>query len=349
MVSKAHNGINLVFVYDDLQKFQEQTDFQFPHDATSEWESQKTIDLMLDTWKELGCQVTPLPFNEDFFSHWNDIYKKVDVVHSVLEGWGSLSREAWVSTFCEMSGVPYIGSHPFAHNVSMKKSALKIIAKSLNIPTADFFTIRHEEDFEKIPKEFFMNEHFIKPDCEGSGVGINHLFSISRSKSKTFKNVKILLRDFPEGVLLEKFLPGPEFTSALLGSDLSFLPIAQIEVPDGVYGLEHKSKSYMGEKVTFPKLDQKTLKIIKNGSLELSKFIHVQDFVRIDWKMDEKNNVKLLEVNTLAGLSYIYSVLPLMAKEAGISYIALMSTLLESALKRTNRREFRYGKSQLRK
>ena len=348
MASSKKNRINLAFIYDDLSKFKKQTSYHFPKDATGEWESEDTLALMIETWKKLDCHVSLLPFNEVFFEHWNKNYKSFDAVHSVLEGWGSLSREAWVSSFCEMSGVPYIGSQPFAHNISMKKSAVKIIANFLDIPTAEFHVIRKEEDLEKIPKDFFNQTHFIKPDCEGSGIGINHLHSISDSHNKTIKNVTTLLKDFPEGVLLEKHLPGLELTSALLGYDLNFLPIAQIEVPDGVYGLEHKSKNYMGEKVTFPKLDKKTTRIIKDGSIKISKYIHVQDFVRIDWRMDEKNNVQLLEVNTLAGLSHIYSVLPMMANESGINYVELFRLLLESALKRKNGREFRYSKSQLR-
>ena len=43
----------------------------------------------------------------------------------------------------------------------------------------------------------------------------------------------------------------------LIGSRLK-----QIEVADGVYGFSNKSKEYMGEKVTFPKLSKKNEDII---------------------------------------------------------------------------------------
>jgi D-alanine-D-alanine ligase len=103
----------------------------------------------------------------------------------------------------------------------------------------------------------------------------------------------------------------------------------------------------MGEKVTFPNLSKKNENIIQNGTEKLFHFLNLKDFVRMDWRCDNKGNVFFLEANTLAGLSYFYSVLPLMAKEYGLNYLEFFSVLAESALTRKNSRNLWYGKTRI--
>lgn len=73
----------------------------------------------------------------------------------------------------------------------------------------------------------------------------------------------------------------------------------------------------------------------------------MSDFTRIDWRCDKQGNAYFLEANTLAGLSYYYSVLPLMAKEIGIDYKQLFLSLAESALSRAHSKNLWYGKTRV--
>lgn len=341
--------MTLALIVDSLQSIMtENASYTFPSDATAEWESEETIRFLQKTWEDLGFDVLLLPFDSQFFSAWNRHQKKIDLVHSVLEGWGSCSREAWIPTLCEMSGIPYIGSPPSAMTIAMQKSTTKIVCQYLGIRTPDFYFIKSFDDLKKIPKCFFKKKQFIKPDAEGSGMGIDVSHSISDSEKMAFEVCSDLLSKYPDGVLLEELIDGPEFTSALLGSPWQSLPIAQIEVDTGVYGLSNKSKTHMGEKVLFPKIEEPIRQIIHDCGIKLSHYLGFEDFVRFDWKADEHGEFYFLEANPLAGLSYYYSVLPKMAYQAGYSYQSLLQKIAVSALEKSEHRRFWYGRTILR-
>lgn len=344
--SKNKNQI-LGLVYDLPTKLENSDEMIFPEDASAEWESQKTIDTVIETWKQLGFSVILFPLDSTFLKKWNEMSSQCSLIHSLVEGWGSLARESWIPSLCELSGIPFIGSEPFAQSLCMSKTQIKLTCQYLKIPTLPFYIIKNIKEITNIPRDFFNETHFIKPDGEGSGMGIDASYSISKSKWNTEKITRSLLEKYPDGVLLEKFIDGKEYTSAIIGTPPKFLPIAQIEVDNGIYGLSNKSKEFMGEKVTFPKLPKKNENIIRNGTEKLFYFLNLKDFVRMDWRCDNKGNVFFLEANTLAGLSYYYSVLPLMAQQTGINYLDLFSFLAKSALTRARNRNLWYGKTRI--
>jgi len=149
-------------------------------------------------------------------------------------------------------------------------------------------------------------------------------------------------------VLVEELLPGEEYTSAIVGSPFVSLPVARIEVDDGVYGLANKSKERMGERVTFPALADAEREAIESWSRSLAHMLGLRDFVRFDWKRDAHGRVTFLEANPLAGLSYYYSVLPVMAREGGLPYEKLLARIAASALARANERPLWYGRARVR-
>ncbi len=342
-----HNHFYTIgLVYDTPEKLKNSTSMIFPSESNAEWETEETILKIRETWKQLGHHVIDFPLNNHFLNHWEKNYKKCNVIHSLVEGFGSLSREAWIPSLCELSGLPLIGPTPYAHSICMNKFQTKLLCQHLNIPTAPFHIILHSRDVDNIDDDFLNNFHFIKPNGEGSGMGVDEVNSISNSKTKTKNVCEELLKKFPHGVLLEKLLNGPEYTSSFI-CDSIFLPIAQIEVKSGIYGLANKGKDIMEEKVTFPVLPYSLEQIIQNGTQKLFSFLNLHDVNRMDWKCDEEGNCYFLECNTLPGLSYYYSVLPKMAFAAGFSYESFFQKILESAMTRKNSRNLWYGKTRV--
>lgn len=334
-------------VYDLPTKLENEKHMQFPDDATAEWESQSTIDFIARTWDAIGFEVILFPLDKTFLKRWSEHFSKCTLVHSLVEGFGSLAREAWIPSLCELSGVPFVGSSPFAHSLCMSKTHTKFICRHLNIPTAPFYSVKNKNDLKNIPNDFFEKGCFVKPEAEGSGMGIDVSHSVSYLRPQTETTVLHLLDRYPDGVLLEAYLSGDEYTSALIGTPAQFLPIAHIEVDSGVYGIANKSKDRMDEKITFPSLDPAQYATIEEGTKKLFSYLQMHDFVRMDWKCDSQGNVYFLEANTLAGLSYYYSVLPLMAQKAGLSYPDLLKTLADSALLRSHNRNLWYGKARV--
>lgn len=345
--SKIRKTLGLV--YDVPTHLENSPGIEFPPDATAEWENKITIDTIVHTWQSLGFVVLRFPLDHSFFKNWENNARSCDLIHSIVEGFGSLARESWIPSLCELSGIPYIGSSPYAQSLCMNKAHLKQICLGLNVPTAPFYLVQCWDDFLKIPTSFFQESHFIKPNGEGSGMGIHASFSIGQSKSETEHKVREFLPKYLEGILLEKYLSGDEYTSAMIGTPPQFLPVAQIQVHDGVYGLANKRKDVMEEKISFPILNSKVKKTMEEGTIKLFTSLPLNDFVRMDWKCDDDGNVYFLEANALAGLSFHYSVLPLMAKEAGMNYKEFFQCLFDSAMCRAQGRHLWYGKTRLRK
>lgn len=317
---------------------------QFPHDATAEWESLPTIEAIANTWQLLGYRVEVVYLDSNFMATWTARFQSFHIVHSLVEGWGSEAREAWIPALCELSGVPYIGTGPMGMSVAMRKGMTKTLCEKLGIRTAPFFVVRSAHDAERIPTSLLSKAHFIKPDCEGSGMGVSVETSLCLNGNETSERVKGLLVHYPDGVIVEEWIDGPEYTTGLLGSPFEFLPVAQIEVPDAVYGLAHKGKSAMEEKVTFPKLPKVQVEFLERSSRALAQELNFQDFVRFDFRANERGEMFFLEANPLAGLSKIYSVLPKMAEAAGYSYLDFFKKIADSAATRLNGRHLKYGK-----
>lgn len=345
--SNRHQTIALIF--DLPEKLVRNDKYPFPQHAEAEWETRQTIERISAGWKKSGYDVIEFPLDKNFLTEWSHRISQINLAHTLTEGWGTPSREAWIPALCELSGIPFIGSPPFAQCMAMRKSTFKIICRHNGIPTPEFRVVQSFEDVENLPEEFLARPHFIKPDCEGSGMGIDAETSIPKTVSASRETCRRMLGEFPDGLLIEELLTGPELTSAFLGHDpFESLPIAQIEVPTGVYGLANKSKDEMGEKISFPKLPVETRSIIEKSMHVLQQRVGLEDFARFDWKMDGNGRPFLLEVNPLAGLSYYYSVLPKMAEAAGCNYDQLLSRLAQSATRKANHRRFWYGRSRLR-
>ncbi|MFZ9519710.1 MAG: hypothetical protein ACO3A4_04465 [Silvanigrellaceae bacterium] len=341
-------SLTIGLVYDVPRKLKRSQQHPFPDFAEAEWETTETLNRISESWNQLGYRVIDLPLDNSFLDRWSKLNRELDLVHTLVEGWGSLSREAWIPSLCELSGIPYIGSNPYAQCVAMRKSTFKLICRHHGVPTTHFHVIQNENDLDTLPDSFLRHRLFIKPDCEGSGMGIDVSHSISDSPEKTRQTCISMLKDFPDGIILEELLEGMELTSAFLGhNDLEMLPIAQIEVSGGVYGLANKSKEEMGEKVTFPELPHIVRTTIESGMQILRSRIGLEDFTRFDWKMNAKGVPMLLEANPLAGLSYYYSVLPKMAYSAGYNYETFLQRLAQSALERQNDRRFWYGRQRI--
>ena len=342
------SNILVTIIHDKTDKLERNLRFPFPHDAEAEWETQQTIDKVEEAWISLGCRVKKMPLDKNFLHRWALEHQEIDLVNTLVEGWGSVSREGWIPALCELTGTPFIGSGAFAQCIAMKKSALKAICRELSIPTADYTVIDRPEDIDQIPDSLLKFPHFIKPDCEGSGMGIDRSHSIGHSAERSREVCRDLLKKYPDGILVEALLTGRELTSALVGTGYEIaLPIAEIEVPEGVYGLAYKGKDKMEEKVSFPKLPKSTEEMIRSAMATLSRRVGFDDFVRFDWKLNSAGVPVLLEANPLAGLSYYYSVLPKMAQMAGLSYSELMKQLAISALRRQDNKRYWYGRSRL--
>ncbi|HAE87254.1 TPA: D-alanine--D-alanine ligase, partial [Candidatus Marinimicrobia bacterium] len=122
------------------------------------------------------------------------------------------------------------------------KGMAKRIVRDGGILTPDFRIVRSLEDASTVDLPYPL---FVKPLSEGTGKGIGAK-SVIHSRDELVTASKNLLERYRQPVLVERFLPGREFTIGITGTgthakvvgvmEICFLPDAASEV----YGLVNK-------------------------------------------------------------------------------------------------------------
>src|SRR5213596_37973 len=211
------------------------------NDAFAEWDDPSTIAAVEQA---LGLFGSVIRLEADQFFPQQVALTRPDLVFNMAEGLRGQSREALVPAICEYLNIPYTGSDPLTLGLSLHKGRTKEILAYRGVPTAPFACVETQAELERLRLPFPV---FVKPVAEGSGKGVfsNNLCD---TPARLRERALFLLERYAEPVLVETYLPGPEFTVAILGNGAAAycLPVIGFDfsaLPPGappVYGYEAK-------------------------------------------------------------------------------------------------------------
>ncbi|MFH1380623.1 MAG: D-alanine--D-alanine ligase [Candidatus Omnitrophota bacterium] len=246
-----------------------------------------------------------------------------DVVFIALHG--KLGEDGTIQELLEERNIPYTGSDVLASRTALDKTASKkiFLLNNLKVPAYKIF-----KKGEEITGSFleFETPFVVKPVHEGSSIGL----SIVTEKLHAEKALNIAL-EYGESVIVEEYIHGRELTVGILGGEP--LPVVEISTRHNVY--DYKAK-YIdeGTKYIVPaRLTKGQQKKVQSSAILAHKALGCRDFSRVDLRMDSSNEVYVLEVNTIPGMTE-RSLLPKAAKKAGINFENLCIKLLELAYER---------------
>lgn len=314
-------------------------------DKFAEWDTWETINAVKDALSEYHS-VALIEADENVFQALKDV--SPDIVFNIAEGMNGVSREAQVPAILEMLNIPYTGSDPLTLSLCLDKSRTKEILSYNKIATPSFYTIYHLDEVQNISLKFPL---IIKPNAEGSSKGISSS-SFVINETELFNEVERILFEYEQSVLVEEFLPGREFTVAIIGNGIEteVLPIVEIlyqDFPENfvpIYSFEAKwildSKESPLEVFSCPALiDEKLENEIKKVCLKAYNVLKCKDWSRIDVRLDACGVPNIIEVNPLPGIlpdPKDNSCFPKAARTAGLSYSQMLNRVLYSAAKRYN-------------
>lgn len=223
------------------------------------------------------------------------------------------SNKVWLSDYFDDHKIAYTGSKHTAHELGRNKHLAKQCAINANLSTSAYVVIKQDQSFDinDIPLTFPL---FIKPTNRGGGCGIDsdsvaHNFNQARSK------VQYITSKLNSDVLIEEYLPGREFSVAILKDDLSneyfTLPIELVAPLDkyGIRLLSSKIKSANSEQaLEVTDINLKT----KVTDLALAVFdaLGARDYGRIDIRLDTNGIPHFLEANLIPSLISGYGSFP---------------------------------------
>ena len=332
-------------------------------DEFAEWDSEQTIDAVATALAALG-DVIRLEADADFPQNLRDA--RPDIVFNIAEGLHGVNREAHVPAICEFYGVPYSASDPFTLSLCLDKAKTKETLAYHGVATAAFTVVRGNRDVQlgvrnselhlvagrRFPHSLVPSPQspvFVKPIHEGSSKGITEA-NYCRTQDELEAQVEFLLERYEQPVLIEEYLPGAEFTCAVLGNgnDARVLPLVGMNfeaLPDGalpVYGYEAK---WIWDRPEKPleifecpaRITEELRSTIEDVVLRAYRVLGCRDWSRIDVRLDATGKPNVVEVNPLPGIlpnPADNSCFPKAARAAGMSYDELIQACLIHAAER---------------
>lgn len=258
-----------------------------------------------------------------------------DLVFNIAEGLGGRSREAQVPCMLDVYAIPYTFSDPLVCAVTLDKAVAKRIVHASGLRTPGFHVVRHHEDCRHVNLTYPL---FAKPIAEGTGKGIDRTSKLE-SPEQLHSVCTTLLRKHNQPVLVEEFLPGREFTVAILGTAAEARVLGTLEVvirphaKTSIYTFAIKEKC--DDFVDYSK-PARSPEIAAVEKLALDAYIalELRDTGRVDIRMDREGRPAFMEVNPLPGLNPYHSDLPMIATNEGMSYPDLIGAIIDSAFRR---------------
>jgi D-alanine-D-alanine ligase len=306
---------------------------------TAEFDREETIDALEEILKVLG-------HNPERIGNVRRLIERLvagdrwDLVFNIAEGLKGIGREAQVPAILDIYSIPYTFSDPMVMSLTLHKGMTKRIIRDAGIPTSDFLVV---EGAIKGGDILFQPPFFIKPVAEGTGKGVSPSSIIHRLEDLE-PACEVMLNEYQQPVLVERYLSGREFTIGITGTGNDAVIIGTIEVhllkgaEQGVYSYINKERCE--ELVEYRIADSTVDPVVKRAeeiSLRAWQTLGCRDAGRVDIRCDKENSPYFLEVNPLAGLHPDHSDLPIISKGVGLSYQALIERIIISASKRIKR------------
>jgi D-alanine-D-alanine ligase len=317
-----------------------------PPDAFADYDHIETIDALRAAIETDGHQTVFIQADEDLPFALRE--EKPDICFNIAEGLGGDAREAQVPALLEMMKIPYTGSRVLTNGISLDKTLTKRIWRDRRLPVAPFQEFHVGDEPLRGDLEFPL---FVKPAREGTGMGVD-TNAIVKNEKELRERAEYIINTYQQPALVETFLPGREFTVGILGRADAKLysrhpewyekdgfhrfPVLELDmtrsVTPMVYSQEAKSKEvgeegapgYFCPAELEPELERK----LKYFALRAHFLLNALDVSRTDIRLDAQGNPRLMEINTLPGLTQDYSDLCLQSKAEGIRYEDLVLEIL---------------------
>ena len=234
---------------------------------------------------------------------------------------GKNGEDGKIQSLLELLKVPFTGSASTASMLAMNKFYSKLVWNDHALITPKFLILNKTNlDYKKIITHL-SDPFIVKPSSSGSSFGINLV-----------KNKDDLILAFTDAskydptVIAEEFIKGREFTVSILGT--KSLGVLEITPKNEFYDYNAK---YVSNETIFSKptdLNPEVLEKMENIALSAFTSIGCSGWGRVDFMMDKKFNLYLIEVNTVPGMTD-HSLFPLAARNAGLNFEQIVQHIVD--------------------
>jgi D-alanine-D-alanine ligase len=308
----------------------------------AEFDRPETVAALSDAMRRLGHEVEPLEVSGTA----SRVVARLealdpDLVFNTAEGTRGRFREAFYPALFDRLGIPFTGSDAYVCALTLDKQLTKMVVSAHGIPTPKgiFITDAGPVDGEALP--FPM---IIKPNFEGSSIGITAESVVENPEELRARVVEMLAR-YPAGLLVEEFIVGRDLVVPYIeGSSpatCGVLEPAGYEYPSStaskyqIYDYDLKSKESDSVRVKIPAdIPEQVRRRVVEFSRTVFRVLDVRDVGRIDFRLNEKNEIYFIEINALPSLEQGASIYASAARAGLVTMEDVLGAILESAAER---------------
>ena len=246
-----------------------------------------------------------------------DICQKADIVFMGLHG--DSGENGKIQAVFDLFGIKYTGTGSFSSALAMDKSISKQLFRMYGVNTPDSYILKGEDD------DYEPSYPCVVKICNGgSSVGVYIVHNGDEYKTA----INDALR-YEHKIMVEEYISGREFTCCVIEGKA--LPIVEIEPVSGFY--DYKNKYQAGATIeTCPaKVSDELTQKIQDEAVKAYHALGIDTYARMDFLVDDSQNVYCLEANTLPGMTPT-SLIPQEAAAIGVSYEDLCEWIIRISL-----------------
>ncbi|MCK9614810.1 MAG: ATP-grasp domain-containing protein [Candidatus Omnitrophica bacterium] len=226
-------------------------------------------------------------------------------IFNLFEGFSEdPQKEVTFVKLLESVNIPFTGNSCFTLSACLDKMKAKSILQKNNLPVARSILVKSAKNI--AIKKGLTFPLFIKPCSEDASVGI-YKDSLAYNKEELIVAIKKRLKRFCEGVVIEEFLPGKEYSVALLGNDsYEVLGISEIDyskyekfLPFLTYDAKWESRT-AEYRAILPDYEPKISKTLRKNIIDLSgkaaRALACRGYFRVDLRQ-KAGNLFIMDIN----------------------------------------------------
>lgn len=251
-----------------------------------------------------------------------------------------LTHKHLIPALLEMLDIPFSGPGSLGMALCRDKNVVQAVARQLGIPVPHDALVRLDADIPALPNIY---PAIIKPNRSGGSFGIT-AGAVVRSEPEARAYIEQLRGrlEWPE-VLVQEYLPGPEYGAAVIGNPergLTCLPPLEIDFGDldppiMAYEAKNDPDSPYWSTVRFRRAPPSgQLERLAHACRALFERLACRDCARFDFRCSADGEPKLLDVN--AHPMYAHNgLMAAMASYRGWTYPDLLRAVIDAARART--------------
>lgn len=267
------------------------------------------------------------------------INNTIDVAFPVMHG--TYGEDGTLQGLLEMVNIPYVGCGVLGSALGMDKEKMKMIFRSVGLPTANSLTYRRHH-WQSMPEmimdaieQYIGYPCFVKPTNSGSSIGVSKVY-----KRKQLRDAIQLATEYDNKVLIEENINCREVECSVLGYyDPVASLVGEVIMNHDFYDYDAKYFDKDSHTVVPADLPWAVTEEVRRLSIQAFLALDLSGLARVDFFIEKKTHrVFLNEVNTLPSFTP-QCMYPKLCAASGLTYSLLLDQLIDLAFERYDERQ----------